>query len=447
MPTLLQKPFWKPFWGYGIGDYGLNLFWQSVGFYLFFYYTNVLGVSSSLVGTIILIGSLWDAVTDPAMGYLAERTKSRWGPYRPYLLFGAAPLGLTFGLLFTPVSLGSDSLEFIYLLAVLLAFRTCYTVVSIPYASLGARITRDSNARTRLAGIRMYCGFLGGVSISFLAKKLQSYFPDDVAFPIMAFSAAFVGFLVLIGCFKATANTDHTLDAAVSPAPFMASLQAVLKNGPFLLLVGGIIFVTIANTIIGQSLLFFFESHLGNRHVGTTAIVIMTAAPLVSIPLWAMITLRIGKRNAWIAGSLIGVVGLAPFNLGMANTELLALVATTIITLGLSSYAVIFWSMLPDTIEYGEYKSMVQNESLLIGLASSFQKVTIGLSAFALGILLELVGYTPGIAASNETAQGIKNIFSLIPMIALLLSSSLILFYPITAKLHGEILEALRKRA
>lgn len=437
---------WKSFLGYGSGDYALNLFWQSVGFYLFFFYTDVVGVPPEVVGTIFLIGMVWDAATDPVMGYLAERTKGRWGPYRPYLLLGAIPLGISFALLFTPVQFADSFWQAAYILATLLLFRTCYTLVSIPYSALSARVTRASNGRTRLAAIRMYCGFLGGVSITAFAKWLQQSMADDIAFSVMGYSAAIVGIMVLWICFF---STRHTLQEDLPdrhPSAIKESLSAILHNGPFLLLVGGIMLVTVANTIIGQSVLYFFESQIGDRAPGTTAIFIMSGAGLFCIPLWAYIALKIGKRNAWLAGSVIASIGLALLFGGVGNDAALALGAMVVVTLGLSSYSVIFWSMLPDTIEYGEFKSMVQNESLLIGVASSFQKISIGLSAFALGHLLNIVGYQADTPLMANTADGIRHIFTLIPMAALVLSGLLIFFYPITAKLHGEIVSAIKAR-
>ena len=172
----------------------------------------------------------------------------------------------------------------------------------------------------------------------------------------------------------------------------------------------------------------------------------MTAAPLISIPLWASLTLKVGKRNAWILGSVIAIIGLIWLFFDTSKSPTFALIEITMVTFGLSAYALIFWSMLPDTLEYGEYHSSVHSESLLIGIASSFQKISIGLSAFTLGFLLDAVGYNAGIASSSATTQGIKSIFALIPAAALVISSLLIFFYPITSKMHAQIVTALQKK-
>lgn len=443
---VIPKTKWKTFFGYGTGDFALNLFWQGTGFYLFFFYANVVGLPNTLIGTLFLVASIWDALSDPVMGFAAERTRSKWGPYRPYLLFGAIPLCLSFALLFTPFSFSTDFWTTVYYLGILLLFRTCYTIVSIPYSALSARVTRNSDARTKLAGIRMYFGFLGGISISFFAKILQETYSDAEAFHYMGIGAAIIAAGILFVCFKNTEESANPINEIFSEAGIMDSLKSILGNKPFILLVGGIMFVTVATTVIGQTMLFYFESQLGARSTGNTAIIIMTAAPLISIPLWASLTLKIGKRNAWILGSIIAIIGLGLLYFDTSRSSVFALIEVTLVTFGLSSYALIFWSMLPDTLEYGEFHSHVHSESLLIGIASSFQKISIGLSAFALGFLLDAVGYTAGAEQTHDTAKGVKSIFALIPIAALVTSSLLIFFYPITSKMHAQIITALQTK-
>ena len=138
--------------GYGIGDTAICLYWSGVGLYLLYFYTDVVGISPELAGTIYLIGMMWDALTDPYMGYIAERTRTRWGVYRPYLLFGNIPLALSFILLFWAPPFEGYSLFFFLVFANIL-HRTCFTIVSVPFSSLTPRITSDSTERTNLTGL------------------------------------------------------------------------------------------------------------------------------------------------------------------------------------------------------------------------------------------------------------------------------------------------------
>ncbi|WP_262690522.1 MFS transporter [Kordiimonas aestuarii] len=434
------------FLGYGSGDFALNLFWQGTGFYLFYFFTNVLGLSGSIVGTIFLIASLWDAISDPMMGYIADRTKSRLGPYRPYLLFGSIPLSASFILLFSPMEMSSEAHLIAYASGALLLFRTAYTVVSIPYSALGARVTRNFDGRTRLAGIRMYFGFLGGVCVSFTAKTLQENFDDATAFGLMGLFAGIIAVVVLVACTFLSKESANPINRHSAPKSGKEGLVAIFHNRPFLLIVGGISLVTVATNTVGQTILYYFESHIGDRSSGNTAIIIMSGAPLLTIPFWSVLTLKIGKKTAWILGSIIGTIGLAVLYSAAVHAPFVAYLGVTITVIGLSAYAVIFWSILPDTIEYGYHLSGLKSESLLIGIASSFQKVSIGLSAYIAGHLLDLTGYIPATPTSAETTDGIRDIFTLIPMMALLASGVLMLFYPITAKSHAALVEDLQKR-
>ena len=152
--TIIQKLTLKTRLGYGIGDIAICLYWSGVGLYLLYFYTDVVGISPSMAGLIYGIGMLWDALTDPFMGYIAERTRTKWGVYRPYLLFGNLPLALSFILLFW-VPPFEGSMLFFFLLFTNLLHRTCFTLVSVPFYSLTPRITSDSQERTNLTGFRM----------------------------------------------------------------------------------------------------------------------------------------------------------------------------------------------------------------------------------------------------------------------------------------------------
>ncbi len=158
--------------GYGSGDFAFNLYWQGVSLYLFYFYTDVLGLPNALAGMIYAIGSMWDAITDPAMGYIAERTRSRWGRYRPYLLFVPIPLALSYLLLFWSPNGQSIPLLVAMALAGQFIFRLVFTIGSTPYSSLMARMTSSSKDRAGMAGARMVFAYMGSFAVVLLAGFL-----------------------------------------------------------------------------------------------------------------------------------------------------------------------------------------------------------------------------------------------------------------------------------
>jgi GPH family glycoside/pentoside/hexuronide:cation symporter len=164
--------------GYGIGDFGFNFYWFSLQIFLMKYYTDVMGLRPQVAGLIIFVCLAWDGLVDPAIGVLANRTRTRWGKYRPYLLFGSLPLAASFALMFAPVGLAGAALV-VYAFATQILFRTMYGLVNIPYSALMATMTRDSMQRNWLAGVRMVCAFLGTAVVSYFTPQLVTYFTSS----------------------------------------------------------------------------------------------------------------------------------------------------------------------------------------------------------------------------------------------------------------------------
>lgn len=177
---------------------------------------------------------------------------------------------------------------------------------------------------------------------------------------------------------------------------------------------------------------------------GNRAIFIITAAHLVMIPFWSFVALRTGKRRAWILGSLVGTAGFATLFFDRSGSTTLAILNYCLINLGLSAFAVLFWSMLPDTVEWGEYKTGVRNESIVFGIVSSAQKASLGGSALLLGILLDQIGYQPGQEQTQTTLDGLRGIITIIPAAALICGAALVFFYPISKSAYRNMMADLR---
>ncbi|MEE8119725.1 MAG: MFS transporter, partial [Gammaproteobacteria bacterium] len=160
--------------GYAIGIYGVFLAWMTVALYLLYFYTDVMGLSLAHAGLIFLIASMWDAVTDPLMGWLVERSRSRWGKYRPYLLFAAVPFAASFAALYYVPDLEGNML-FVWALVLHIVFRTCYTAVYIPYTSLIAQLSDNADERASIAGVKSVFISLAALSVSFLGLPAVSY--------------------------------------------------------------------------------------------------------------------------------------------------------------------------------------------------------------------------------------------------------------------------------
>jgi len=380
---------------YGIGDYAICLYWSGVGLYLLYFYTDVVGITPLLAGWIYALGIAWDAITDPFMGYLAERTRSKMGSYRPYIFYGAIPLALSFVLLFW-VPPFEGLLLFVFLLTVNLLHRTCFTIVSVPYSSLTARITDDSDERTKLTTARMIGASFGTLSVSALGFPIVLWFgggDEAIGFIFFGMICGLTAILVL----------------SITVRFVLGSTSIMFNN----------------------NLIYFVKYSLDLHEYQGLILGVSSGAGLLAIPFWAYAALKIGKRNSWMAAMALLLVGFLVFYFYPITSLNELLFVLGFIGIGNGATGVLFWSMLPDTIEYGEWKTGVRTESSLYGFMTFAQKGAIAFAAILLGMALTQIGFEPNQIQSEETLSGLKFIMTWIPLTGIFISFILVSFYPI----------------
>ncbi|NOX81561.1 MAG: MFS transporter [Alphaproteobacteria bacterium] len=444
-----QKPTstlsWRAMLNYGVGDMGLNFYWQGAGYFLLYFYTDVVGLPNTTAGIVYAIGGFVDAISDPAMGVIADRTRTRWGRYRPYLLFGAIPLGISFMLLFTAPWALPAQWVIVGAIVTHIVFRLCYTAVSIPYGALGARLTFNATQRTRLAGVRMLFGAIGGVLIVLFATSFRNVMSDKFAFLWASAFAGIVGAGLIYLTFAGTIErrlSDASNQQGVSNSYAVNKIATLLlANKPFIILVASIFLLTIANMIIIKTILYRFEYILKAPAAGGIAIILMTAAPLLAIPCWVWAYMKFDKRPAFLAGCGFTLVSLVALYFSGQHNTFTAITAYVFIAIGFSAFAVGFWSILPDTIDYGHWKSGRRMESGLIGFASATQKIAIALAGLTVGLMLDMFGYQANHEQQQETLNALHNFSVLIPILLIFLSGIVFSLYSITSKNHAAIMD------
>ena len=433
--------------GYGIGDIAICLYWSGVGLYLLYFYTDVVGISGSLAGLIYFIGMAWDAATDPFMGYMAERTRTKWGVYRPYLLFGNIPLALSFVLLFWVPPLEGSSLFFFLLFANLL-HRTCFTLVSVPFSSLTPRITSDSQERTNLTGFRMLGAQTGTNLMALLAFPIIFWVggeDESMGFVVLASIAGITAILIHSITFITVQEPDNDQGIERVGGSLADAARAIGKNKPFWLVFSATLIVGITTIFFGNNLIYYTKYALDlHEHQGTILFTSGIVA-FLSIPIWWIISNRLGKKITWLISSTITLSSLILFYFYDIKTlnELLFLVA--FIGFGSGAGGILFWSMLPDTIEYGEVHTGVRSESSLYGFMTFAQKGSIAIAVLILGWVLDAIGYQANQAMSLTTINNMKIIMTLIPILGISCSLIIIYFYPIDSKMHKDLLRQLQK--
>lgn len=445
--ALVEKLNLKTRLGYGIGDIAICLYWSGVGLYLLYFYTDVVGISPSLAGLIYGIGMFWDAITDPFMGYMAERTRTKWGVYRPYLLFGNIPLALSFILLFWVPPLEGGALFFFLLFANLL-HRTCFTLVSVPFSSLTPRITSDSQERTNLTGFRMLGAQTGTNLMALLAFPIIFWVggeDESLGFVVLAIIAGLTALGIHAITFLTVKEPSNDQGIERVGGSLSEAAKAIGKNGPFWLVFSATLIVGITTIFFGNNLIYYTKYALNlHEHQGTILFTSGIVA-FLSIPIWWSISNNIGKKLTWLISSSITLIALLVFYLYEIDTlsELLFLVA--FIGFGSGAGGILFWSMLPDTIEYGEVHTGVRSESSLYGFMTFAQKGSIAFAIIILGLVLDFIGFQANEVQSDTTISNMKAIMTLIPSIGVALSLVIIYFYPIDAKMHKDLLRQLKE--
>ncbi|HEX4585088.1 MAG TPA: glycoside-pentoside-hexuronide (GPH):cation symporter [Burkholderiaceae bacterium] len=439
-------------YGFAVGDFGFNLYWQGLGLFLIYFQTDVLGIPAAWAGACYLIASVWDGMTDPVMGVIADRTRSRWGKYRPFLLFGSAPLAIAFALVFSAPRLPLPWL-IVYSMLTQMAVRALYTALAIPYSSLSAAITRDSGERTALIGLRMQCAFLGGVAVAYLMPALASWFGGPETRSAYELAALVIGTLATAAfllCFVSVREPRQGgPDAAVMPSLLpdaKAFLRVVRASGPLLRLLLGKFLINFTLTMHTRNMVYFFKYVLGAVDAVRYAVPLLTAASVISVPFWVWIIRRSSKRNAWILGSLATAAFTLCLQLPVRLPLPVAVALLGAVAASSTAYAVCFWAMLPDTVEYNEWRSGRRDEAKVFGIASFTQKIAMGLSAASAGLYLDASGFTANQPQSPEALGAIRSIMGWIPAAGALMSLLVMRGYRLDDAVHGRIVRALDAR-
>jgi GPH family glycoside/pentoside/hexuronide:cation symporter len=434
--------------GFGLGDFANNLYWQSVSFFLLFFYTESIGLSAAEAGVIYLIASLFDGVTDPIIGLIADRTKGRFGKYRGYILFGALPLALSFIAMFFIPSV-EGILLLTYVLLSHLFFRLAYTLVSVPYTSMSASMTHDSVERSSLAGYRMFFATLAGILVAFFMQPLVAHF-DDFIEP----QSGFLTVAILVAIFStflypivvcSVQDTNNYNDAQSGRLSNLQTFEALLRNKAFWIAAACVLISVTGTTILNKSILYYFKYVLNQEGAARYAMASMAAIGFVAIPIWLQLAKQFSKKFTWIASCYVILISIAVFWIYSVDTVLLMTIWLIAFHFGAIGISFTFWALLPDTVEYGEYVSGVRIESLLFGLAQFFLKAALGLGAGLFGWLLESIGFVSNTEQSIQVKSGLVLIMITGPAIFVISSLLLMTRYPNQHGSHEDILRKLTK--
>lgn len=438
--------------GYGVGDFGLNIYWNTLSLILVFWYADVVGLDPQDAGTIFAIGVLWDAISDPLVASLAERNKSRFGSYRPFILFGSFALGAAFVALFWVPPWQGTAL-YLHLVIVHILFRTSYTIVAVPYSAMMARITYSSQDRADLSGVRMGFAFLGLFAISLFWFPLTRYFgggQEDSA--AGSFTTALIGAtiatLALIICFLSTKENSVLGAAKPSTSSFLQNLWTAITKNKALQVLLALIFINSASGVSsGITLAFYIEANgeiFANKEIIFTALAVLN---LITVPIWVFIIRRLDQKTSWTLASIWLIFCGA--HLALFGPWVVMGVPMQIVAMGLagSAYSILIWAIIPDTVEYGQFTYDERAEGATFGAALFVQKVSQAIMGFLVGLILSRVGYDQAAEVQlPQVADKLGLFLGVVPSTLVFLSIFVMLALPMTRASHTEIVDTLSKK-
>lgn len=420
--------------GYGLGDTASHFVWDMVGFWILIFYTDTYGISAAAAGTIMLIARIWDMVSDPLMGIIADRTNTRWGKFRPYILWMALPYSILAVLTFTTPNFGETG-KVIYAGVTYFLLMSIFTAINLPYSSLAAVMTSDSYERAGLNSYRFIFAFIGQFIVTGTALTLGNFFGGDDSAKGYQYTLglfAVVSFIFFMITFKST--KERVAPPKAQQQNLKQDIKNLFRNRPWVILffVGIISFIMFS--MQNLSVAYYFKYYVGNGEGVQLFNVIGTIALIAGIPLSKPLSKRFGKRNVYMASSLIsGMFFIALFIPG--NDNIITIYVLNIVAKITYAPAVpLLWTMIADTADYSEWKNNRRSTGLVFSAATFAQKAGWGIGGALAGWVLALYEFIPNVEQTATSINGIKLMVSVFPGILYMSCAILLYFYTIDHK-------------
>ncbi len=424
--------------GYGLGDTASNFFFATFNVFLLYYYTDIFGISAAAVGTMFLLTKILDAVSDPIMGLIADRTNSRWGKFRPYLLWAAIPYGLCGYAMFANPDFSYTG-KLIYAYVTYSLMMLAYTAINVPYSALMGVISPSSIERTKVASYRFFCAFAAGWLVGTFVTPLKNILgggDEALGFKITMLIFAVISVVLFWITFATTKER-------VTPRPVKSDIKLDLKalwsNGPWKALFWAGIFTLINIAVRNGTLLYYFKYYVGDDGTPLFLIFDKTAVfmssgllfMMVGVALTKMLSERFEKRQLMIVLSLINAASMAAFFFIPPDQYGLMLVVNILGTLAAGPTPALVWSMYADCADYGEWKTGRRTTALVFSTVQFSHKMGLAVGAGIAGILLSKFGFVANEVQSATSMTGIRFLFSLFPAVFAILGVIAIYFYTI----------------
>lgn len=436
--------------GYGICDVGGNIFFTVMSFWLLNYLTDTVGLAAGLAGTALMIGRIWDAVIDPIIGTLSDRTQTRWGRRRPLMFIGAILLFATMVIMFKNPFLSSQTALFWWATLAYCALCTAYSLVNIPYSALTPELTTSYNERTSLNAFRMSSAIVGtliaagaGLLIvdAFAAKQVVEGLPVvDRSSGFTAMGVIFGAIMLATALVTVFAVKEPVLTRQPSKMGLIKSYLSTFRNKPFVLILLPWTLNVTGVTILSSTLIYYFRYIYHRESMTTLAMLILLLSSMIFIPVWNALSRKIGKKTGFIIGMSILVLTISLiFFFGHTAGVTFFLVMMAVGGIGFSTGYIFPWAIVPDAIDYDTILTGEKREGIFYGIWTFSSQLGQALAALILGWTLSFAGYIPGAVQGKNALLAIRLLLGPVAIFFYILAIVVLFYYPIDEKRHAEI--------
>ncbi len=434
---------------FGAGDLTPAVATIIVSFFQLFFLVSVAGLRPGTAGTILLVARIWDAVTDPIMGWLTDNTRSRFGRRRPWLLFGSVPFGLVFFLLWVVPPLGETG-TFIYYLVLTVLFSTAFTVVGVPYTALTPELTLDYDERTSLTSYR-FAFSIGGSLLGLIVHQqiVGSFASEQTGYLVAGAVLGALGVLPFLWCFFGVRERYQHQSVPGERVSIFQQVRIAFSTIPYLFVIGIYLCSWLAVQVTAAVLPFYIDFWLQSEDLRLPMIAAVQGSALVFLFVWSAISRRIGKKAVYMIGMIFWIGVQAMLFFVQPDQIMLAGVLAVLAGVGVATAYLIPWSMMPDIIEFDELRTGERREGLFYGFMVFAQKFGIGIGLFLVGAVLEARGFNENLPVgeqSDSALTAIRFMIGPVPTAMLIVGIVLAAFYPITQQKHEAVRAQLNER-